>query len=287
MKNIPLSPTDYQFLRDWLRTQDDVIWRDLRTSLMIPKWGEAPCNSDFLIGDLTCAQVAYQALTEEYPGLSLRWLSWELDFLDWRPPMFFVGAPIRGQIGYIDLKAAYWTFYRYLFLHSKFPFKRQQYPLQNVASLFNGSTTPQWKIARNAVIGITRSTRNKWCQGPNIWFTKKKNKYLSPTLWAQLMGLLNQIAQDMMALPGCAYINTDGYAFTDLRAYHAAISYFTDRDLVISGGIGEGFIDGINSVHIPGVKETKELIPSKPVFRMMEVDVDFYSLWNNNRKDLQ
>jgi hypothetical protein len=285
MINIIYDTPEYTRRREILRSME-VTWRDMSSSCAIPNWGEAICDKEYCLGDLTCAQIAHSLLKIHFPGLDLRWRREEMALLDHRPPKIF-RFPITGQIGYLDIKSAYKQLYQYLYLHSDFPYKRQRFPLFDLAQTFNNKTDDKYKIVRNAVVGITRSTRNKYVCRDKVWYVVKRNKFLSPTLWAQLMGILNQIASDMIDL-GAVWINTDGYAFTSVEAYDKAINYFDERGIIIGDkGIGHGYINGLTSVHIQGVKNTDNEKGSTEVFHLETSDIDHLTYWMNNRKELQ
>ena len=219
MKNVPLKKEEFSFFRQWLR-QFPIKWRDMRTNCLVVNWGEAVCLDTYMIGKQTSGEYAYNIMRANYPDLKLKWQKSELELLDVRPPTYFQKL-VEGEIAYLDIKSAYWQFYQYLYLHSKLPFKRQQYPLWDISRAFVGHSEISWKAARNAIVGITRSTRNKWVQGNEIWYTKKFNRFLSPSLWFQLIGLFNQFARAMLSL-GAVWLNVDGYAFTSIKAYNNA-----------------------------------------------------------------
>jgi hypothetical protein len=285
MINVILPTPQYTFTREWMRKQP-IKWRDLSSSIAIPTWGEAVCDKALTIGSKTCAEVAYDLLKETYPFLYLKWRKSEMELLDRRPPRLFQG-PLIGEMFYLDIKAAYHTFYQYLYLHSDYPYKKQRYPLQPVAQEFIGRSDPQWKIARNALVGITRSTKARWVYLDKTWETYKVNKYLSPTLWAQIQGILNQIASVMYKF-GAVWFNCDGYVFTSQQAYTDALQWFEEKEIVIGDkGHGIGSINGINSIHIAGVKNTETRHSSKEVYHLEAEDIDHLYYWNLNRKALQ
>lgn len=285
MKNVILPTERYTYTREWMRKQP-IKWRDLSSSMAVPAWGEAICDKALTIQDKTCAEIAYDFLVEYYPHLFLRWRKGEFQLLDRRPPRLYQG-PFVGEMFYLDIKAAYWQFYQFLFLHSDYPYKRQRYPLKPISQEFIGRSEKEWKITRNALVGITRSTKAKWVYMEKTWETFKVNKYLSPTLWAQLMGLLNQIAAIMYKF-GAIWFNCDGYVFTSQQAYTNALQYFDDIGVTIGdSGIGVGSINGINSIHIAGVKNTETFNSSKEIFHLEAEDIDHLHYWNLNRKALR
>ena len=135
-------------------------------------------------------------------------------------------------------------------------------------------------------MGITRSTKQRWRFQDKSWETPKVNKYLSPTLWAQLMGLLNQIAAQMYKF-GAIWFNCDGYVFTSQQAYTNALQWFQEKDITIGDkGCGQGSIKGINSIRIDGVKHTDCWNNSKEVFHLEGEEIDHLHYWNLNRKAL-
>ena len=283
MRNLIYPTQDYTARREQLRKLP-VTWRDMSSSCAVPNWGEAICDEEYCIGDLTCAQVAYFSLKRHFGGLDLRWRKEEMPLLDHRPPKVFL-YPVVGEIGYIDIKSAFLQFYQFLYLHSDYPYKRQKYPLYELAQEFKAMPGEKYKTARNAVVGICRSTQNKYVCQDKVWYTRKQNKFLSPTLWAQLMGILNQIGRQMIDY-GAVFINCDGYAFLNLEGYYKAIEFLNERGILIGdSGIARGSINGINSVHIPGVKETKNNQRSGEVYHLETDDIDHLNFWLLNRKE--
>lgn len=265
MKNVTMSHSEFVKFKEYLR-KTDITWRDLSTSVMVPAWGECICDNDYMIGDFSCAQYAHILLQKEFPGLSLRWRQTELELLGAKTPFFFDGE-YTGPVYHIDIVGAYSQFYRFLYFHSEWPYKRQKHSLFGIASHFAGKTEPQYKIARNSIVGIARSQQNKWVKGSSVWYTKKVNKFLSPTLWAQLQGILTQIAYQMIDF-GAIWVNTDGYCFRDRFGYDTALDYFDHNDIKVRGTTGEGVINGIASMNVPGVKVTGENNPTKPMVRL-------------------
>lgn len=285
MKNIPLPPEQFAEFKLWLRGQDRIKWRDISSACLIPSWGETVCNQDFMIGNDSCAQYAYKVIQAYNPGLSLKWRKDEMHLLNMRPPWYFEGE-YTGEVYHLDIIGAYSQFYRYLFWHSEWPYKRQKFPLYGIAEHFSQmSQTPQFKIARNSVVGIARSTRNKWVQGSNIWYTNKVNKLLSPTLWGQLQGILNQIASQMIEF-GAIWINTDGYCFRDNFGFLSAKEYLESEGIAYRANQGEGNINGIASMDVPGVKVTGENNPSKPMNRVEPAgDINHLLHYQTNRRN--
>lgn len=285
MKNVALPPDQFEQFKLWLRGQEGIKWRDISSACLIPSWGETICNEDFMIGDLSCAQYGYKVIQEHNPGLSLKWRKEEMYLLDYRPPWYFEGL-YTGPVWHLDIIGAYSQFYRHLYWHSEWPYKRQKYPLWGIAEHFSQQPqTPKFKIARNSIVGIARSTRNKWVQGANIWYTNKVNKYLSPTLWGQLQGILSQIA-GMMLEYGAIWINTDGYAFKDEFGFLMGKEFLDSEGIAYRENFGIGTINGIASMNVPGVKVTKDNNPSKPINRVEPAgEINHLLNYQSNRRN--
>lgn len=283
MKNLIYPTEEYTKRREFLR-KTEVKWRDMSTCCAIPNWGEAICDEFYTIHGQTCGEIAYDLLKANFPGVKLRWRKDEMQLLDHRPPKMF-RFPVVGRIFYIDIKSAYWQFYRYLYLDSRYPYKSQKHSLYPLSLAFINRSEQQWKITRNAIIGITRSTQNKWVKGKEVWYQDKYNRFLSPTLWAQLMGILNQIARQMIDY-NAVWLNTDGYAFTSEDDYLKALNFFDERGILIGDkGSGLGKINGLCSVHIDGVKNTTNEQGSAPIYHVEIDEIDHLTYWMNNRKD--
>lgn len=241
MTNVPLATQIYRNFRQWLRTTQ-IIWRDLHTTSMVPVWDEAIVRDDTLVGGRSFGQIAYQLLIDCYPGLKLKWRKNQLELLDRRPPKLFTGY-YKGEIWTVDLKRAYLQIYSKLYLSGEWPHKKLKYPMLPIAL----SAQDYPKEVGNAVVGVCRSTRNKWCKGTEVWYVLKKNNYLSPVLWAQIQAILNSLAIEAENR-GAIYINTDGYAFTSVRQQMSFASYLWSMGFKAKLEDGEGEILGINSL---------------------------------------
>lgn len=278
MKNVIMSRSDYAATRQFLHFSN-IRWRDCGFSAIVPAWDECIACDEICYSGETAPQLAYAALQKHYPGMRLAWRRDELALLDSRVPRLFLGEKF-DELYYVDVKSAFAQLYQYLYLHSEFPFKRQKHPLREIA-------LELWdkKIARNAVIGITRSTQNKWVEGEKVWYTQKRNPYLSPTLWAQITGVLNQIAQQMVKF-GAIWVNTDGYIFERERSYRSAIHFFLDNQIVCTHGSGKGEIRALQNIKIEGVKSTQSGdVGKQPVRHIEESNIDFLAQWRKNRNE--
>lgn len=272
MTNILLPRPEYQEFRTWLRSTK-IVWRDVTDSAIIPQWGESVCNQDVCFQEKTPGEIAYGCLRNHFPHLNLQWRKDELRFLDFRPPKYFNGQ-FRGYCYGLDISHAYAQFYRHLYLHADWPRKRLKHPLLEVAKELDGL-----KSARNAVVGIARSTRNKWVQGEKVWYVNKKNPFLSPVLWGHLQSILNEIA-GLMLRCGAIYINTDGYVFTNEGQLNTAVSLLEGFGIHTKQFRGFGVILGISALCVPPLKQPLEVNVSKPVFHIEPVESGWVEWWS-------
>lgn len=272
MTNILLSRPDYQFFRAWLRTTQ-VVWRDVGDSAIVPLWAESVCNKDVCTNGRTPGEIAYSKLREVYPSLKLQWRKSELDLLKQRPPKYFEGE-YRGEVYGLDIKHAYAQVYRRLFLHGDWPRRRLRYPLVEVADGLDSL-----KEARNAVVGIARSTRNKWVQGEKVWYVNKKNPFLSPVLWGHIQSILNEIAGIMLEY-GAIYVNTDGYAFTTAKQRDTAVNHLADYGIATKQFNGFGAILGISALCVPPFKQPLNVNRSKPLLHLEPVEAGWLEWWS-------
>ena len=272
MKNILLPRPDYQFFRAWLRTTQ-VVWRDVGDSSIVPLWGESVCNESVCVDGRTPGEIAYSELRRVYPILKLQWRKNELDLLKQRPPKLFSG-PYRGEVYGLDIKHAYCQIYRKLFLHADWPRKRLKYPLVEVANSLDDI-----KEARNAIVGIARSTRNKWVQGEKVWYVNKKNPFLSPVLWGHIMSILSEAA-GIALKEGAIHINTDGYAFTSEKQRNIVRDRLEDFGVVTKQFSGYGAILGISALCVPPFKQPLEVNVSKPLLHLEPVEAGWLEWWS-------
>lgn len=273
MVNIPLDQQAFIYFRHWLRTETQIKWRDLSDACLIPTWNEAICKQEILDNDNTTpGQRAWLTIQKNYSKLDLRWRDTEIKYLDLRPPKLYMGE-YHGSLFACDIRRAYCKIYRYLYLHADFPSKRLKYPLREISE-----TLQEDKLGRNAVMGIIRSTHNKWVQGQKVWYEKKHNRFLSPVLWAHVILILSEIAQKLEDM-GAIHINTDGFTFTTAQQLQSAVCYLEDYGFEVKTFIGEGSITGIHGLIIPGQKEPKEVTPSLPVRHIEQSDYDLLNWW--------
>lgn len=272
MKNVPLPPLAYQEGRDFLRKQE-ITYRDMRQVSAVPSWREALCLSDIMIGDMTPGQLAYRTLAKEFPKVRLSWRQEEMRFLEMSPPKLFTPFE-RIECYGLDIARAYCQFYSRLGLDADWPNKRVRYPLNRVAEIL----LPE-KAARNAVVGLAISTKNKWVKGEKVWYSDKYNRYLSPVLWGQLQTILHQIAIRAGDL-GAIHINTDGYVFPNQTARDELAAWLSTFGVEYRTYQGIGTALGLNSLKVDGHKDSKRNDVSKKAFVHIEQPgYDMLSWW--------
>lgn len=135
------------------------------------------------------------------------WRKAHMPLWKWPPPMVYTG-PYEAVAGvWVDLTSAYWQIYRWLQLDCVFPRGRGMLWLMGVADVLH-----EWKAARNAVVGVTRSRTVVARKGGKSITHHVDNPWLTPHLWGQIQGVLHEIA--WLALrAGAVYVNTDGFLF--------------------------------------------------------------------------
>jgi len=166
-------------------------------------------------------EAARVELNRAFPDIrKVGWRGPMVRLFDKRPPMHYSG-PAMGEFTYIDLKSAWWQFYRPLWLDQPWPRGyRGRYPLLEVADQL-----ANWKAARNAVVGIARSRYVFGQKGSRQIKMAYTNKFLSPGLWATIMDLAHWVASKALEY-GAVYVNVDGYMFPGVQSRQEG--YFKD-----------------------------------------------------------
>lgn len=154
---------------------------------------------------MTPGEAARTELRREWPDLKkVGWPKGSVHLFDWRWPMYFPGK-FQGAAVYTDLVGAYHQIYSRLWLDTCFPRGRGSLVLKPIADRLG-----KWKPARNSLIGIVRSRDTTGYRGGQIIRLFPRNPYLSPHLWATVLGILNEVA--ILAIEtGAQYVATDGY----------------------------------------------------------------------------
>jgi hypothetical protein len=271
MKNVPLSKEGYGMAREFLRA-NSILYRDMRNASQVPAWSECLCLADEMYQSMSPGQKAWLELKREYPKVNLHWREEELKWLRMSPPKLF--RPYQGYIAGLDLRSAYRQIYSRLFLHAEWPNKRLKYPLAGIAERLQDH-----KPARNAVVGIAISTRNKWVQGDRVWYQAKINRYLSPVLWAQIQTMLHQIASQADVF-GAIHVNTDGFAFDNDTARDRLADWLTGYGVEFRTYQGWGRVPGLNSLIIPGVKEPANPHITRAKYHIEYPEFDILTWWS-------
>lgn len=152
-------------------------------------------------------EAARVEMSREWPDHKrVGWFKGQIRLLDWRPPLYCnpVGP---GKFVQIDLTAAYWQIYRFLWLDTPFPGGYGNKPLFDVANRLEN-----WKQARNSLVGVCRGRGAVAYKGQKRIDLKTQNIWLSPGLWATMQAILNEVAT-VAVRSGAVYVNTDGYIF--------------------------------------------------------------------------
>lgn len=150
-------------------------------------------------------EAARTEMRREWPDLKrVGWPRGSTHLFDWRWPMYFPG-PFKGDAVYTDLVGAYHQIYSKLWLDTAFPRGTGRLPLRPVADRIG-----VWKAARNSLVGIVRSRETIGFKGSTLVKLRPQNQFLSPHLWATVLGVLNELAIEAIKT-GAVYVATDGY----------------------------------------------------------------------------
>jgi hypothetical protein len=213
----------------------------------VPSWMCKPYHGHLLLP----GEIARAELLTAFPGLRKvgNWRGNQIKLLNHRWPMF-CQQEYRGEVVYIDLVSAYWQCYGRLWLDVGFPGGFGKLDLAQVAS-----NLQYIKVARNAVIGMTRSTQITMQKGKRQIKLRSSNPFLSPPLWATVMGWLNELAYAAHAY-GAIYVMMDGYLFPSGSNFHLFEEMLGYYGIEYHKRMGDGHIRGWGSWKIDGFKET-------------------------------
>jgi len=193
-------------------------------------------------------EAARTELLREWPALKrVGWPPGAIRLLNWRCPMLYTGSQV-GPLIYIDLVGAYSQIYSKLYLDTSFP--RGYYGLYPLAGV--ADRLKIWKAARNALVGIARSTEAVAYRGQKRLRLKTKNRFLSPGLWASVQAILHWIASKAIRC-GALYINVDGYIFNtaDWELVENFLFFLSDNNILWSiRAQGEGEIVSWNNYRV-------------------------------------
>jgi hypothetical protein len=199
---------------------------------------------------MTPGEIARTELTREFGKPKIWVKKSDFDKLDMPPPTYYDGRVREGKLWYVDMKSAYWQIYRHLWLDVLWPRGTGQLPLKNVADRLAGN-----KLARNAVVGISRS-RLIFMDTPTgtkrLYF---HNHFLNPSLWRTIQSVLHEVATEAIER-GAFYVATDGYLFDNLDGFDSFLDYLDKNLFAYQTEAGKGYVRGWASYKV-GRKQTK------------------------------
>ena len=198
----------------------------------------------------TPGEAARVELQRAWPKLKrVGWPGPFVKLLRYQAPMFYTGPQQVDRAYLIDVKSAYVSIYRKLWLDTCYPRGQGSLCLCGVADRLS-----DWKAARNSVIGIIRSTRVTQYHGGRYRSMAIKNSFLSPGLWGTITEILSELANEASQL-SCVYWNTDGGIFTSENGAKSFLALLDDVGLKYSIAMGPADIRGWNNYRV-GQKET-------------------------------
>lgn len=178
----------------------------------------------------------------------------ELAALDLRAPMHFI-RPVEGTLAYVDLRRAYHTIYsRIGVLDAPVVVTPDDVRLlPGWVDLIEPEVWAPHALARNALVGITRSRRRTEMRYGEVVRLSGISRLTSPRLWRLIALVLSGVAADMIEGYGAVYVHTDGYVVPADRA-EAAVSHIRDvwhLDARVKAH-GQGSVTGLGAWHIGG-----------------------------------
>jgi len=213
-------------------------------------------NLTGLVEPMTASEIARTELKREFRDFKRpRWNRTTMQYLFQPPPIYYSG-PFEGKAVYIDLKAAYATIYRKLSLTMRFP---REMPDTSYLYRLNGVAETLWylKPARNAVVGIIRSTDCIVQTGTKTKKIYPDNPFLQPHIWLQIQAILHELANWAIKC-GAIYISTDGYIFpADWSQWVEFVRTLVANKLGYDFKIGMCEILGWGRYHVEGFKTTQ------------------------------
>lgn len=238
-------------------------------------------NDDCVV--MTPGEAARTELRRAFPDIRrVGWSGPMISLFKMTAPAVFTG-PAQGYFIYIDLKAAYYQFYRKLWLDTPYPCGYgQMYPLASVAEALK-----DWKTARNSVLGVCAARRSEGVRGPKRRKLFVTNSFLAPGLWATVMSLLHWVAAKALEC-GAIYINTDGYIFnlSDYDKVDEFICWLGEHEIAMEvRDVGDSTIRTWNNYQI-GFTKTKPFqfnlkTYTKEFNNVRTTDYDWGSYWRN------
>lgn len=206
-------------------------------------------NLDGEVELMTPGEAARTELKREFPDVELRARKSDFYMLDMPAPIYYDGRRRAQTLYYLDLRGAYWQIYRKLCLDICWPRGLGELQLRPVADVLR-----DWKSARNAIIGISRSYRITGIQGTRAFERHLQNPFFNPHLWRHVQEILHEIACFAKRC-GSVYIATDGYIFLKMRQADYFEGWLNDHAIDYARIDGEGYIHAFGSYGV-GHKKT-------------------------------
>jgi len=261
---VPMGQQELMKMRKYLTSQDEfficgshsLTWPKERTKFILAekcKFWPGLFGQEYL---MTPSEIARTELMRQFPNLKrVGWPSKCIKLFNIGAPMLFTGQ-FEGHGFYIDLKSAYWSFYRQLPLNVLHP---RGWPSRTLMLSPVAEILKEDKAARNSVMGIIRSRSVVAYKGKKLIKLSTKNRFLSPPLWATVLDCLHELAYFAKSV-GAIYINTDGYIFKDEAGYSAMVELLERQAISYHSKTGFAQIAGWNSYTV-GDKTTKNFEP--------------------------
>jgi hypothetical protein len=191
---------------------------------------------------MTPGEAARTELRRAWPDLRrVGWPGRLASLLQWQVPYVYQG-PYRGELVLVDIKSAFLSIYRHLWLDTAWPRGTGTLCLCGV-----GDHLADWKLARNSVIGIIRCTRVTMYYHNQNRSLSIRNNFLSPCLWATICTILQEISY---LAAKSIYWNTDGGLFTSFRAAKEFAEQVFDLGFAVTVSNGDGEVIGWNNYRI-------------------------------------
>lgn len=276
-------------LKSELREQC-IKFRDCDTTIIVPQFNEVFSLEEIARNKVSPGMAAYKALKKSdiAKWTPYYWRQDEIELLDLRAPRYLksdwqnYGKPTL--LYYVDLWHSYQQIYEYSYWRiDDFPNGERSHPIGK-----QFEHLADWREARNSIVGIARSTKDKWVEGPQVSYVKKINPFLSPTLWAEIIGVLNHVAWRAYD-KGAIHINTDGYIFDDLTNCEWFLDFLFDHDMTYKYWVDPvGVLRGYNNYTIgkKTVGEWQESPTVKPIMHLESEDycAKIFYLWYKQKQ---
>ncbi|RUM31862.1 MAG: hypothetical protein DSY42_02070 [Aquifex sp.] len=152
------------------------------------------------------AKISLLRVVDEYGGW--RWKKEQKELLEAeaRIPQYVEPCRLENAL-YVDISGAYFTIYRRFLYADYYPDKFLKIP----SKVPDFSDIRDFKLVRNSVFGLMRTTKGIQYTYSNAKLVNIKNPLYHPSLCLLTYDVLNAIALEMIERAGAVYVNTDGY----------------------------------------------------------------------------